>query len=144
SFRGRRVRRATRGRYHDHAGAIEDARGGKDPRPPGRDHRGTLLMANTGLGIVSADGAPKAIGPYSQAVVVDGMVYTAGQIPLDPTTGGIVGKTTAEQAEQVLRNLAAILKAAGSGLDLVVKTTVYLIDMADFPAMNEVYAQHFT
>jgi len=95
------------------------------------------------LGIVVAEGAPKAIGPYSQAVVVDGMVYTAGQIPLDPETGGIVGKTTPEQAEQVFKNLGAILKAAGSGLDLVVKTTVYLVDLADFPAMNEVYAKYF-
>ncbi len=70
-------------------------------------------------------------------------MYTAGQIPLDPKNGGIVGKTTAEQVEQVLKNLGAILKAAGSGLDLVVKTTVYLIDMADFPSMNEVYAKYF-
>jgi len=100
-------------------------------------------MARKALGLVVADGAPKAIGPYSQAVVVDGMVYTAGQIPLDPKTGGIVGKTTAEQAEQVFKNLGAILKAAGSGLDQVVKTTVYLVDMADFPAMNEVYAKYF-
>jgi 2-iminobutanoate/2-iminopropanoate deaminase len=94
--------------------------------------------------MVAAETAPKAIGPYSQAVVVDGMVYTAGQIALDPTSGAIVGTSTAEQAEQVLRNLAAILEAAGSGLDLVVKTTVYLIDMADFPALNEVYARYFT
>ncbi len=101
-------------------------------------------MAHKGLGVVAADGAPKAIGPYSQAVVVDGMVYTAGQIPLDPRTGEVVGRTTAEQTEQVLKNLAAILEAAGSGLDLVVKTTVFLADMADFPAMNEVYARHFT
>jgi 2-iminobutanoate/2-iminopropanoate deaminase len=100
-------------------------------------------MPAKGLATVAAAGAPKAIGPYSQAVVVDGMVYTAGQIPLDPETGAIVGKTTAEQAEQVLRNLAVILKAAGSGLNQVVKTTVYLVDMADFPAMNEVYAKHF-
>jgi len=100
-------------------------------------------MALKVLGIVVAEGAPKAIGPYSQAVVVDGMVYTAGQIPLDPKTGGIVGKTTAEQAEQVFKNLGAILKAAGLGLDQVVKTTVYLVDMADFPAMNEVYAKYF-
>jgi 2-iminobutanoate/2-iminopropanoate deaminase len=94
--------------------------------------------------MVIAENAPQAIGPYSQAVVVDGMVYTAGQIALDPTSGAIVGKSTAEQAEQVFRNLAAILKAAGSKLDLVVKTTVYLVDMADFPALNEVYARHFT
>jgi 2-iminobutanoate/2-iminopropanoate deaminase len=100
-------------------------------------------MAPKTMDIVVAEGAPKAIGPYSQAVVVEGMVYTAGQIPLDPQTGGIVGKTTAEQAEQVFRNLAAVLKAAGSGLDRIVKTTVYLVDMADFPALNEVYAKHF-
>ena len=100
-------------------------------------------MAPKAWGVVATDGAPRAIGPYSQAVVVDGMVYTAGQIALDPTTGEIVGKTTAEQAEQVLKNLAAILEAAGSSLDRVVKTTVYLLDMADFPAMNEVYAKHF-
>lgn len=93
---------------------------------------------------VAAEGAPKAIGPYSQAVVVNGMVYTAGQIPIDPKTGEIVGKTTAEQTERVLKNLAVILAAAGSGLDRVVKTTVYLADMADFPAMNEVYARYFT
>jgi 2-iminobutanoate/2-iminopropanoate deaminase len=100
-------------------------------------------MARKALDVVVTAGAPQAIGPYSQAVVVDGMVYTAGQIALDPTTGGIVGKTTPEQAEQVLKNLGAILAAAGSGLELVVKTTVYLVDMADFPAMNEVYARYF-
>jgi len=100
-------------------------------------------MAHKALGIVVTQRAPKAIGPYSQAVVVDGMVYTAGQIPLDPDTGAIVGQTTPEQVEQVLKNLGAILKAAGSGLDLVVKTTVYLVDLADFPAMNEVYARYF-
>ena len=77
-------------------------------------------MARKALGIVVTEGAPQAIGPYSQAVVADGMVYTAGQIALDPKTGGIVGKTTPEQAEQVLKNLAAILTAAGSGLELVV------------------------
>jgi len=100
-------------------------------------------MARKALDIVATDGAPKAIGPYSQAVVVDGTVYTAGQIALDPKTGGIVGQTTPEQTEQVLKNLGAILKAAGSGFELVVKTTVYLADMADFPAMNEVYTRYF-
>ncbi|HYK83170.1 MAG TPA: RidA family protein [Gemmatimonadales bacterium] len=100
-------------------------------------------MKPPSLSSVVAPDAPKAIGPYSQAVVVDGMIYTAGQIPLDPRTGEIVGKTTGAQTEQVLRNLAAILTAAGSGLDLVVKTTVYLADIADFAAMNEVYAKHF-
>ena len=100
-------------------------------------------MKPKGLGIVATEGAPKAIGPYSQGVVVDGMVYTAGQIALDPQTGEVVGKTAAEQTERVLKNLAAVLEAAGSGLAMVVKTTVYLADMADFPAMNEVYAKHF-
>lgn len=100
-------------------------------------------MKAKGLGIVTTEGAPKAIGPYSQAVVVDGMVYTAGQVALDPKTGEVVGTTTAEQTERVLRNIAAVLKSAGSGLGRVVKTTVYLADMADFPAMNEAYAKHF-
>jgi len=101
-------------------------------------------MARIALGTVVTENAPQAIGPYSQAVVVDGMVYTAGQIALDPKTGAMVGKTTAEQAEQMLKNLGAILEAAGSGLDQVVKTTVYLADMADFSAMNEVYAKYFS
>jgi 2-iminobutanoate/2-iminopropanoate deaminase len=96
-----------------------------------------------GPGIVAAPGAPKAIGPYSQATVADGVVYTAGQIALDPDTNELVGRTTAEQTDRVLKNLAAVLAAAGSGLGLVLRTTVYLADMADFPAMNEVYARHF-
>jgi 2-iminobutanoate/2-iminopropanoate deaminase len=100
-------------------------------------------MKAHGLGIVAAGGAPKAIGPYSQAVIVDGTIYTAGQIALDPTTNEVVGSTTAEQTDRVLKNLAAVLAAAGSGLKFVVKTTVYMIDIADFPAMNEVYARHF-
>ena len=100
-------------------------------------------MKPKGLGIVATDAAPPAIGPYSQAVVVDGMVYTAGQIALDPKTGEVVGRTAAEQTARVLQNLAAVLEAAGSGLGMVVKTTVYLADMADFPAMNEVYAKQF-
>lgn len=100
-------------------------------------------MGQNTLSIVVADNAPRAIGPYSQAVVVDGCVFTAGQIALDPRSGELVGRSTAEQTEQVLKNLAMILQAAGSGLPLVVKTTVYLLDMADFAAMNEVYATHF-
>ena len=100
-------------------------------------------MKPKGLGIVSTNAAPKAIGPYSQAVVAEGTVYTAGQIALDPKSGEVVGKTTAEQTEQVLRNLAAVLAGAGSEMGMVVKTTVYLADMADFPAMNEVYAKYF-
>jgi 2-iminobutanoate/2-iminopropanoate deaminase len=92
---------------------------------------------------VATDHAPKAIGPYSQAIVADGIVYTAGQVALDPSTGALIGATIAEQTEQVLTNLAAVLAAAGSSLGQVVKTTVYLADMADFAAMNEVYARHF-
>lgn len=100
-------------------------------------------MKRSGLGVVSTDSAPKAIGPYSQAIVVDGMAYAAGQVALDSRTGELVGKTVAEQTEQVLKNLSAVLTAAGSSLGQVVKTTVYLADMADFAAMNEVYARHF-
>jgi 2-iminobutanoate/2-iminopropanoate deaminase len=92
---------------------------------------------------VATDHAPKAIGPYSQAIVADGVVYTAGQVALDPQSGALVGATIAEQTEQVLKNLSAVLAAAGSSLGQVVKTTVYLADMADFAAMNEVYARHF-
>ena len=100
-------------------------------------------MAPKGVSTVLTEQAPKAIGPYSQAIVSDGTVFTAGQIALDPKTGAIVGTTTAEQTGQALKNLEAILETAGSSLALVVKTTVYLLDMADFPAMNEVYAKHF-
>jgi 2-iminobutanoate/2-iminopropanoate deaminase len=96
-----------------------------------------------GQGVVVTDAAPKAIGPYSQAIVAGKFVFTAGQIPLDPQTGAIVGGTVSEQTEQVLRNLEAILKEAGTSFENVVKTTVFLLDMGDFPAMNEVYAQHF-
>lgn len=92
---------------------------------------------------VATDKAPKAIGPYSQAIVVDNVVYTAGQVALDPATGELIGKTVTEQTEQVLKNIAAVLAASGSSLDQVVKTTVYLAEMADFTAMNEVYAKHF-
>ncbi|HEY6110779.1 MAG TPA: RidA family protein [Gemmatimonadales bacterium] len=92
---------------------------------------------------VATDHAPKAIGPYSQAIVADGIVYTAGQVALDPQSGVLVGTTIAEQTEQVFKNLSAVLAAAGSSLGQVVKTTVYLADMADFAAMNEVYARHF-
>lgn len=92
---------------------------------------------------VATDQAPKAIGPYSQAIVADGVVYTAGQVALDPQSGTLVGATITEQTEQVLKNLTAVLAAAGSSLGQVVKTTVYLADMADFSAMNEVYARHF-
>ena len=97
----------------------------------------------SGLGVVATDAAPKAIGPYSQAITMDGLVFTAGQVALDPQSGELVGRTTAEQTEQVFANLKAVLAAAGTALDNVVKTTVYLADMADFGQMNEVYAKHF-
>jgi len=96
-----------------------------------------------GLGVVATDAAPKAIGPYSQAIMTDGLVFTAGQVALDPKSGELVGTTTAQQTEQVFKNLQAVLAAAGTNLDNVVKTTVYLADMADFAQMNEVYAKHF-
>ena len=96
-----------------------------------------------GKKMVKTDAAPGALGPYSQAIVAGGVVYCAGQIPLDPATGQIVTGGIAPQTEQVLKNLGAVLKAAGSGLDRAVKTTVFLKDMNDFAAMNEVYAKHF-
>jgi len=95
------------------------------------------------INAVATERAPKAIGPYSQAIVADGIVYTAGQVALDPQSGALVGETVGEQTEQVLKNLAAVLTASGSSLGQVVKTTVFLADMADFAAMNEVYARHF-
>lgn len=93
--------------------------------------------------IIATKSAPEAIGPYSQAVAAGGFVFASGQIPLDPRTGMFVPGGVAEQTEQVLRNLAAVLEAAGTGLDRVVKTTVFLTNMEDFAAMNEVYARHF-
>ena len=93
--------------------------------------------------IIKTNGAPQAIGPYSQAVVAGGFVFASGQIPLDPRTGELVAGGVAEQTEQVLRNLSAVLEAAGTGLDRVVKTTVFLADMNDFAAMNEVYGRYF-
>lgn len=91
--------------------------------------------------IVHTDQAPAAIGPYSQAIVAHGVLYTAGQIALDPASGQIVAGDVVAQTEQVFRNLAAILGAAGASWADVVKTTVYLMDMKDFPRMNEVYAR---
>ena len=92
---------------------------------------------------VQTDRAPKAIGPYSQAIVADGWVYCSGQIPLDPATGQVVVGDVAAQTDRALTNLAAVLEAAGASLATVVKTTVFLADMADFPAMNEVYERRF-
>lgn len=93
---------------------------------------------------VSTPDAPKAVGPYSQAVWAGDTLYISGQIPLDPATGNMVGATTAEQTAQVFKNIGAILKAAGLGFGQVVKMTVLLTDMKDFAAMNDVYAKHFT
>ena len=101
------------------------------------------MRKTKGLGVVATDAAPKAIGPYSQAIQTDGLVFTAGQVALDPKTGELVGTTAAQQTEQVFKNLQAVLVAAGTSLGNVVKTTVYLADMADFAQMNEVYARHF-
>jgi 2-iminobutanoate/2-iminopropanoate deaminase len=93
---------------------------------------------------VESKSAPAAIGPYSQAVVESGFIFTSGQIPLSPETGEIVGGTVKEQAEQVIKNLNAVLAAAGSDITRVVKTTCFLTDMNDFTAFNEVYSRHFT
>jgi len=92
---------------------------------------------------VATSGAPRAIGPYSQALRAGGFLFTAGQVGFDPTTGELVDGGIAEQTRQVLQNIRAILEAGGSGLAQVVKTTVFLVDMADFAAMNEVYADVF-
>lgn len=93
--------------------------------------------------IIKTEHAPGAIGPYSQAVRAGGFIFLSGQIPTDPQTGAFVEGGIAEQTEQVLKNLAAVLEAAGASLDSVVKTTVFLADMNDFTAMNEVYARFF-
>ena len=93
---------------------------------------------------IQTDNAPAAIGPYSQAIKAGGFVFVSGQIPIDPQTGQFVPGGIAEQTEQVLKNLSAVLEAAGSSLDRVVKTTVFLADMKEFSGMNEVYATFFS
>jgi 2-iminobutanoate/2-iminopropanoate deaminase len=93
--------------------------------------------------IISTENAPGAIGPYSQAIKVGDLVFCSGQIPIDPATGNFVSDNVSEQTDQVLKNLSAVLEAAGSGLDGVVKTTVFLADMNDFAEMNEVYGKYF-
>lgn len=97
----------------------------------------------TELRSVTSEGAPKALGPYSQAIVAGELVFCAGQIGLDPKTGEIVSGDIKEQTRRALDNLAAVLAAAGSGLDRVTKTTVFLSDLAEFAAMNEAYAERF-
>ncbi len=94
--------------------------------------------------IISTENAPGAIGPYSQAVKVNGMVFCSGQIPIDVKTGEFVSNDVSEQTHQVLKNLSAVLEAAGSSLNNVVKTTVFLADMNDFTAVNEIYAGYFS
>ncbi len=93
--------------------------------------------------IVATDGAPAAIGPYSQAIVTDGLVFTAGQLPLDPETMTLVDGDVTVQTERVMQNLAAVLDAAGSGFEHVVKTTCFLADLNDFAAFNAVYGRSF-
>lgn len=95
------------------------------------------------MDVVATKKAPEAIGPYSQAIVSGDLVFTAGQIALDPATMEVVAGDVVAQTEQVMKNLAAVLTAAGSNLSRVVKTTVYLSSMADFPKMNDVYGRHF-
>jgi 2-iminobutanoate/2-iminopropanoate deaminase len=92
---------------------------------------------------VSTEQAPKAIGPYSQAVIHNGVAYLSGQIPLDPVTNQLVEGDIAAQTERVLQNLKAVLEACGASLESVLKTTVFLKDMGDFPKMNEVYGRYF-
>jgi 2-iminobutanoate/2-iminopropanoate deaminase len=93
--------------------------------------------------IISTDKAPAAIGPYSQGVKAGGFVFFSGQIPLDPFTGEIIGNSSAEQAEQVMTNISAVLGAAGLGFGDVVKTTIFLTDLADFAQVNEIYGRCF-
>ena len=94
--------------------------------------------------VVQTDAAPAAIGPYSQAMISGNLVFTSGQIPLSVEGGQVVGSSITEQTEQAIGNLVAVLKAAGSSLEKVVKTTCFLADMNDFAAFNEVYSRHFT
>lgn len=93
---------------------------------------------------ITTENAPAAIGPYCQAMTHNGLVFTSGQIPLDPATGNVAGSTIEEQSHQVCRNLSAVLTAASSDLTKVLKTTCFLADMGDFAAFNEVYSQYFT
>ena len=93
---------------------------------------------------VATETAPAAIGPYSQAIICGEMVFTSGQIPINPASGNIEATTIEEQAEQVMKNLGEVLKAAGSSFEKAVKTTCFLADMADFAAFNGVYAKYFT
>lgn len=101
------------------------------------------MYTSEGKKIISTEKAPKAIGPYSQAICIDGLVFTAGQVGLDPATMELVEGGVEAQTRQVLTNLGHVLEAADSGLNFVIKTTVFLKDMADFAAMNAIYAEFF-
>jgi 2-iminobutanoate/2-iminopropanoate deaminase len=106
--------------------------------------RGWREVVYTVKQIISTNDAPKAIGPYSQGVRVGNFIFVSGQIPIDPSTGEFVSGGIAEQTERVLLNISAVLSASGTSLENVVKTTVFLADMNDFAAMNEVYAKFFS
>ena len=94
--------------------------------------------------VISTEGAPRAVGPYSQAIAVDGFVFASGQIPLDPATGKLVESADiGDHVQRVMENLKAVLEAAGSGLERAVKATIYLADIGDFPAVNRAYAAYF-
>jgi 2-iminobutanoate/2-iminopropanoate deaminase len=93
---------------------------------------------------VETDKAPSAIGPYSQGIINNGILYASGQIPISPVTGEIIGSTIEKQTEQVIENIKAVLQAAGTSIDKVLKTTCFLKNMSDFPAFNSIYAAHFT
>jgi 2-iminobutanoate/2-iminopropanoate deaminase len=103
-----------------------------------------MIRRSIEMKVIQTEAAPAAIGPYSQALVSGGLVFTSGQIPLSAETGEVNGTGIAEQTEQVIKNLEAVLKAAGSALDRVLKTTCFLADMNDFGAFNGVYAKYFT
>lgn len=94
--------------------------------------------------VVTTDRGPKPIGPYSQAIKANGVIYLSGQVALDPKSGELIGADIRQQTERVFENIKGILEAAGSNLHHVIKATVFLKDMSDFPAMNEVYARYFT
>ena len=96
------------------------------------------------MNTISTSKAPAAIGPYSQAKVINGMLYASGQVPLDPKTGAVVGTEINEQTEQVMKNIGAILEAGGTSFEKVVKTTCFIAEMADFAAFNAVYEKYFT
>lgn len=103
-----------------------------------------MVIIMSELKKIATSNAPAAIGPYSQAIIVDKMLYSSGQIPLSPETGEIVGSNITQQCEQVIKNVGAVLEAAGVDYTKVVKTTAFLADMADFAEFNKVYEKYFT